>query len=133
MRLSIIIPAYQEEKTIAEVLRRVLAVDTGIFDKQIIVCDDGSRDATGSEIEQVAAAHPSVRLVRHARNRGKGAAIRTALERRTDLSATRLNVENAEYGLRFARNQRLPQLDLIASYGSNGIGGSASMSSRPWR
>ena len=80
MRLSIIIPAYQEEKTIAEVLRRVLASDTGIFDKQIIVCDDGSRDSTGSEIEQVAAAHPSVRLVRHPRNRGKGAAIRTALE-----------------------------------------------------
>jgi dolichol-phosphate mannosyltransferase len=83
MRLSIIIPAYQEEKTIAEVLRRVLAVDTGSFDKEIIVCDDGSRDATGSEIEQVAAAQPSVKLVRHPRNRGKGAAIRTALEHAT--------------------------------------------------
>jgi len=51
------------------------------------------------------------------------AAIRIALERRTDLTATRLSVENAEYGLRFARNQRLPQLDLVASYGSNGLGG----------
>jgi len=83
MRLSIIIPAYQEEKTIAEVLRRVLAVDTGIVDKEIIVCDDGSRDATAREIEEVAAAHPSIKLVRHPRNRGKGAAIRTALEHAT--------------------------------------------------
>lgn len=51
------------------------------------------------------------------------AATKIALERRTDLRATRLNVDNAESGLRFARNQRLPQLDLVASYGSTGIGG----------
>jgi outer membrane protein len=51
------------------------------------------------------------------------AAIRVALERRTDLTATRLSVENAEYGLRFWRNQNLPQVDLVASYGSTGIGG----------
>jgi outer membrane protein len=51
------------------------------------------------------------------------AATKIALERRTDLVAQRLSLENAEYGVRFTRNQKLPQLDLIASYGSNGIGG----------
>jgi glycosyltransferase involved in cell wall biosynthesis len=80
MRLSILIPAYQEEKTIAEVLRRVLAAPTLGFTKEIIVCDDGSRDRTGEEVEAIVAAHPEVKLVRHPQNRGKGAAIRTALE-----------------------------------------------------
>jgi dolichol-phosphate mannosyltransferase len=85
MRLSILIPAYHEERTIAEVLRRVAAVDTGSlgFEKEIIVCDDGSRDATAAEIERIAGELPGIRLVRHPRNRGKGAAIRTALEHAT--------------------------------------------------
>ncbi|HKA88029.1 MAG TPA: glycosyltransferase family 2 protein [Haliangiales bacterium] len=83
MRLSILIPAYQEEKTIAEVLRRVLSAPTLGFAKEIIVCDDGSRDGTQEEIEKIAADHPEVKLVRHPENRGKGAAIRTALEQAT--------------------------------------------------
>lgn len=84
-RLSILIPAYHEEKTIAEVLRRVAAVDTAAhgFEKEIIVCDDGSKDGTSSEIERVAGELGGIKLVRHPRNRGKGAAIRTALEHAT--------------------------------------------------
>jgi outer membrane protein len=50
-------------------------------------------------------------------------AIARALAQRTDLAAARLALENAEYGVKFARIQKLPQLDLIASYGSGGIGG----------
>lgn len=85
MRLSVLIPAYHEERTIAEVLRRVSEVDTAAlgFDKEIIVCDDGSSDGTASEIERAAAAFPGIKLVRHPRNRGKGAAIRTALDHAT--------------------------------------------------
>ncbi|HVV87802.1 MAG TPA: glycosyltransferase family 2 protein [Kofleriaceae bacterium] len=82
MLLSILIPAYQEEATIGEVLRRVAAIDTQPqgFDKEIVVCDDGSRDRTAAIAAELAAAHPSIRLVRHPQNRGKGAAIRTALD-----------------------------------------------------
>lgn len=85
MRLSILIPAYHEERTIAEVLRRVASVDTESlgFAKEIIVCDDGSGDATAAEIDRVAAELGGIRLLRHPRNRGKGAAIRTALEHAT--------------------------------------------------
>ncbi len=85
MRLSILIPAYQEERTIGEVLARVIAVDTEAlgFDKEIIVCDDGSSDGTVAEVEKVTAADPRVVLVKHDVNRGKGAAIRTALEAAT--------------------------------------------------
>ena len=89
MLLSIIIPAYGEEATIGEVLRRVVAVDTESqgFEKEIIVCDDGSSDSTAAVVEEVARAEPRVRLVVHPENRGKGAAIRTALaEARGDYS-----------------------------------------------
>jgi dolichol-phosphate mannosyltransferase len=85
MRLSILIPAYQEERTIAEVLRRVAAVDLSSqgFDKEVIVCDDGSKDGTAAEVERIAAELEGIRLVRHPQNRGKGAAIRTALDHAT--------------------------------------------------
>lgn len=85
MRLSIIIPAYQEERTIGEVLQRVRSVDTESlgFDKEILVCDDGSTDGTVAEVDKVAATDPRVVLVRHEVNRGKGAAIRTALDAAT--------------------------------------------------
>jgi glycosyltransferase involved in cell wall biosynthesis len=81
MRLSILIPAYQEEATIAEILRRVVAVDTEAlgFEKQIVVCDDGSSDRTADLAAEAAAAEPRITLVRHEKNQGKGAAIRTAL------------------------------------------------------
>ncbi|MBF0135800.1 MAG: glycosyltransferase family 2 protein [Magnetococcus sp. DMHC-1] len=70
--LSIIIPAYNEEQFIGQLLERILAVDTESlgFGKEIIVVDDGSRDATGS----VAAAFAGVRVLRQA-NAGKGSAV----------------------------------------------------------
>jgi dolichol-phosphate mannosyltransferase len=79
--LSILIPAYQEEATIEEILRRVAAVDTESigFEKEVIVCDDGSRDRTLERAESIAAADRRIRVVRHDKNQGKGAAIRTAL------------------------------------------------------
>jgi len=81
MLLSILIPAYQEEATITEILRRVAAIDTESlgFDKEVVVCDDGSSDRTAELAGAVAAADPRVRVVRHEQNQGKGAAIRTAL------------------------------------------------------
>jgi glycosyltransferase involved in cell wall biosynthesis len=82
MLLSVLIPAYQEEATLGEVLARVAAADTEShgFDKEIIVCDDGSADRTGAIAREAAAADPRIRVVAHDDNRGKGAAIRTALE-----------------------------------------------------
>ncbi len=81
MLLSILIPAYQEEVTIEEILRRVAAIDTESlgFDKEVLVCDDGSKDRTFEIASAFAAGDPRVRVVRHDVNQGKGAAIRTAL------------------------------------------------------
>jgi dolichol-phosphate mannosyltransferase len=81
MRLSILIPAYQEARTIGKVLERVRAIDLEPlgFEKEILVCDDGSSDGTLAKVEQIAAEDPRVHALRHPVNRGKGAAIRTAL------------------------------------------------------
>ena len=74
MRVSFIIPAYNEERTIAEVLERVSSLD---LDKQIVVVDDGSTDRT-PEILARWAERDGVLVVTQ-RNKGKGAAIRAAI------------------------------------------------------
>ena len=74
MRVSFIIPAYNEERTIKEVLERVSALD---LDKQIVVVDDGSTDRT-PEILAAWAGRDGVVVV-HQRNQGKGAAVRAAV------------------------------------------------------
>ena len=74
--LSVIVPVFNEAATIAELLRRVLAAP---YRKQVIVVDDGSSDGT-TEVLEAWEGHPEVELLAHGRNRGKGAAIRTALE-----------------------------------------------------
>lgn len=77
MSLSIIVPVYNERATILEVLVRVLAVDC---DKQLVVVNDGSTDGTAEVLEAWAREQPAwVTLCHHPQNRGKGAAVRTAL------------------------------------------------------
>jgi dolichol-phosphate mannosyltransferase len=79
MRLSILIPVYNEERTLAAILDRVLEVDLGV-EKEVVVVDDASTDGTPGVLARYA---DRVRLLRHERNRGKGAALRTALEHAT--------------------------------------------------
>jgi glycosyltransferase involved in cell wall biosynthesis len=76
--LSVVIPAYNEEDGIAEIVERVLAVrpalvEAGVADLELIVVDDGSADRTA----EIAGACAGVRLVRHPANRGYGAALKT--------------------------------------------------------
>lgn len=74
--LTVIVPVYNEARTIDELLRRVLAAP---YAKQVVVVNDGSTDGTAGALETWRG-HPQVELLQHAGNRGKGAAIRTALE-----------------------------------------------------
>lgn len=76
MKLSVIVPVFNERATVGEVIRRVLAVD---LDTEIIVVDDGSTDGTRDVLAALSADH--LQVLYHARNRGKGAAIRTGLAR----------------------------------------------------
>ena len=76
--LSIMIPVYNEEKTLGVVIDRVRAVPVqeGVH-REIIVVDDGSTDGTEAILDGLR--DQGVRIVRHPENRGKGAAVRTAL------------------------------------------------------
>ena len=90
VRLSILIPVYNEANSIRSVLERVVTAPAAYFAaKQIavhlIVVDDGSRDESCREVEAFCAAHPEVSLdlIRQSPNAGKGAAIRTAIPHTT--------------------------------------------------
>jgi len=74
MRLSVIVPAYNEARSIAEIVGRLLALD---LDLEVLAVDDGSTDRTWESLQQIRS--DRLRALRHATNRGKGAAIRTAL------------------------------------------------------
>jgi glycosyltransferase involved in cell wall biosynthesis len=78
LKLSILIPIYNERATILEVAQRVQAVP---FDKEIIAVDDGSTDGTRELLPQLEKA--GIVVLYHDRNQGKGAAICTALARAT--------------------------------------------------
>jgi SAM-dependent methyltransferase len=83
--LSILIPLYNEEEFIGELLTRVLnaPLPQGM-ERELIVVDDASNDGSLEIAEQFSQRYPGiVRLVRHSRNQGKGAAIRTAVEHAT--------------------------------------------------
>jgi glycosyltransferase involved in cell wall biosynthesis len=69
--VSICFPAYNEEASIGEVLEEADEILAGLgATYEILVCDDGSSDATGGIAEQVAASRPSIRVIHHERNRG---------------------------------------------------------------
>src|ERR1700682_316963 len=73
MKVSVVIPVYNEPATVAELLARVSAVP---IDKEIIVVDDCSTDGTRSILFRLSAT-PNLRVIHHEHNRGKGAALRT--------------------------------------------------------
>lgn len=81
--LSVIVPVYNERNTVAEVIRRVRAVDIPLT-VEVVVVNDGSTDGTDKVLAAIQ--DSTVKVVNHAQNRGKGAAIRTGLaEVRGDL------------------------------------------------
>ncbi len=74
IKLSVVIPLYNEPATIEEILRRVDRVD---ISKEIIVVDDGSTDGTRERLEQIRAARPGLVVILQPHNMGKGKALRT--------------------------------------------------------
>lgn len=89
MLLSVLMPAYNEKPTLDDILGRVLAapLPPEMAGLEIVAVDDGSTDGSHEVLDRAAASDPRVRVFRHDRNRGKGAAIRTAIrEARGDVA-----------------------------------------------
>ncbi|HKG20296.1 MAG TPA: glycosyltransferase family 2 protein [Blastocatellia bacterium] len=80
MKISVVIPVYNEEATIAELIRRVAAVE---IPKEIIIVDDGSTDGTRDALAGIEKQYDNVRLFLRAANAGKGAALRHGFQQAT--------------------------------------------------
>jgi glycosyltransferase involved in cell wall biosynthesis len=80
MRVTVIVPAYNEARTIEQVLRRLTELD---FEAEILVVDDGSIDETVEIVNGLESEIPGLRLIIHERNQGKGAAVRTGINAST--------------------------------------------------
>ena len=74
MKLSIVIPVYNEKATLAEIVKRVQAIP---YNKELIIVDDASRDGSRDILRELAQEYENIRTFFHDRNQGKGAALRT--------------------------------------------------------
>lgn len=77
IRMSIVVPVYNEETTIEEILHRIKKVD---LNTEIIIVDDYSTDSTREILKRITAKQPDIKLFHHNKNMGKGAALRTAFQ-----------------------------------------------------
>jgi glycosyltransferase involved in cell wall biosynthesis len=103
MKLSIIVPVYNEQQTINEVIERVMAVDLGAIEREVIIANDGSYDGTRRVIEDHGwLRDPRVRLCENPINLGKGAAVRHGLSAATGdillIQDADLELDPEEYG-----------------------------------
>jgi len=103
MKLSIIVPVYNEQQTINEVIERVMAVDLGAIEREVIIANDGSCDGTRRVIEERGwLRDPRVRLCENPINLGKGAAVRHGLAAATGdillIQDADLELNPEEYG-----------------------------------
>jgi glycosyltransferase involved in cell wall biosynthesis len=103
VKLSIIIPVYNEEQTISEVVERVRSVDIGPIEKEIIIANDGSSDNTRLSIDSSRwASDPRIKTYDNPINVGKGGAVRIGLKYATGdiilIQDADLELDPGEYG-----------------------------------
>lgn len=130
-KLSVVIPVYNEEQTIEEIIRRVMAVDVGL-EKEIIVVDDCSQDGTREILERLCSFNSgdmspisqNLKVYFHEKNSGKGASLRTGF---SHASGDIVLIQDAdlEYDPREYLRLLEPILDgrADAVYGSRFLGG----------
>lgn len=113
MKLSVLIPVYNEGASVAEIVERVSAVDV---DKEIVIVDDGSVDATPDVLRELVV--DDLEVIHHPENRGKGAAIRTALAAATGDAVI---IQDAD--LEYEPRDYVPLLEAFATEGADVVYG----------
>lgn len=84
MKLSIIIPVFNEEKTVAEVIKRIDNLKISNVDIETIIVDDGSSDKSVEKIKkQIVKSRNKIKFFQHKKNAGKGAAVKTGINKAT--------------------------------------------------
>lgn len=125
MKLSILMPVYNERTVVERCIAQVLATPLPEnMERELIVVDDRSSDGTYAILERLAATHQEIRLHQHEVNRGKGAAVRTAIQQATgDFSLIQdadLEYDPSEYPILL---QPLIEGKADVVYGSRFMGG----------
>ena len=82
-KLSVVVPCFNEERSLETIVRRVLASDRCGSALELIIVDDGSADRSAEVMRSLAARHPEIKPMEHGVNRGKGAALRTGFKNAT--------------------------------------------------
>jgi glycosyltransferase involved in cell wall biosynthesis len=123
--LSVVVPAYNEAKTIAPVLERVLAQPSVM---EVIVVDDCSTDGTWELLKTLAASNPKIQATRHPVNQGKGAALRTGISLAT---ARFVIIQDAD--LEYDPSEYPALLEPLMDDRADAVFGSRFMGGRPHR
>lgn len=121
--IAVLMPVYNEASTVGVIAGKVLFQDAVA---ELVIVDDGSEDGTPEELARVASADSRVRILRHDRNRGKGAALRTAIGVVASpiavIQDADLEYDPAEYG-ELVAPIRTGRADAV--FGSRFVGGQA--------
>ncbi len=83
MKLSIIIPVFNEETTIEKVVKNIIMLDLDNIEKEILVVDDGSTDKTSSKLKAQSSKLKNLIVITHDKNQGKGAGVKTGIKQAT--------------------------------------------------
>jgi glycosyltransferase involved in cell wall biosynthesis len=116
--ISVVLPAYDEEKNIGSAVERADRAVKGITaDYEIIVVNDGSRDGTAAVLDRLAHRYPSLRVVEHRPNRGYGAALRSGFDAATKPWIFQSDSDNQfDYAELALLVERAPAHDFVVGY-----------------